>query len=420
MKPPFAWDAYSDQPAQLKDRAYKKRMRGAHRGSLGMTVLTSLLALPAALLALPFLRPKPIEASRFAGMVIDPLREPETTLEAIGDMGIESVLIRIKMWEPESLPEVAAFLKHLEKKDIFFVLMQDRECIENETLRTERFRLMFETLSAFGNRFQIGTTPNRAKWSFFGMDEYFAFFKTAQNLKRSAYPDLELIGPGVIDFEYHYTAHALFNFAGVRFDAVSALLYVDRRGAPENTQLGCDLPCKINLFSSMTGLSPRARSPLYITETNWPLTGTAPYAPTSEFECVDEEAHASFIVRYYLLSLATLQVRTVYWHQLVAPGYGLIDNRDGIRKRPAYFAFKTMQAMLKDAQFVALRQQRTRFEMLLQKPEGILRIYWSNAAQQTQQFSEPADFVSRDGNRFRTDRLEFGDAPVYLFQKAVT
>ena len=71
----------------------------------------------------------------------------------------------------------------------------------------------------------------------------------------------------------------------------------------------------------------------YYAETNWPITGTAPYAPTSETECVSEEEYADFMVRYHLLAFASQHASSVYWHQLIAPGYGLIDNRDGIRNR---------------------------------------------------------------------------------------
>jgi hypothetical protein len=401
MKPPFIWDAHSDQPYQLKERAYKKRMRRAQAYSLALTALAGLVWLPLSLFAMPFLRRRPVEAAQLPGLIIDPLREPDTTIEAVKELGVRELLIRIPMWETARLDAIVAFLQRLEGRACFFVLMQDREHVEDEALRAETFRALFDALSPFGSRFQIGTTPNRAKWGFFSVGEYLTFFKTAQRLRDNDFTSIQLIGPGIIDFEYHFAAHALFNL----------------RGAPENTQAGCDLPCKINLLSALTMLSPRAKAPLYLTEMNWPLTGTAPYAPTSEKECVDEEAQASYLVRYYLLTLATQQVRTAYWHQLVAPGYGLIDNRDGIRKRPAYRALKTLIAMTGDAEYIALQQRRERFEMLLEKPDGVLRIFWTNGTTDTQQFSETATFTDRDGMPFETDRLTLSDAVVYLYEK---
>ena len=38
--------------------------------------------------------------------------------------------------------------------------------------------------------------------------------------------------------------------------------------------------------------------------------------------------------------LASGKVKKCYWHQLVAPGYGLVNNLDGEIKKDAYFCFK--------------------------------------------------------------------------------
>lgn len=415
MKPPFAWDAYSDQPCQLKDRGFKKALRRPQRFSLIKTALSGLLWLPLAVLSMPFLRRSDIDAAHFFGLIIDPLREPARSKNAVESLRNAQLLVRVAMWEPERLETLAAYVSSLGRNDLFFVLMQDRECATDTVLRRERFHACFKALSPFGSRFQIGTTPNRAKWGFASMNEYLAFYTTAQQVRDEAFGGLELIGPGVIDFEYHFTAHALFNLSGAAFDAVASLLYVDRRGAPENTQAGCDLACKINLLAALAMLSPRARSALYITETNWPITGTAPYAPTSEKECVDEEAHASYLVRYYLLTLASQQVRTVYWHQLAAPGYGLVDTREGWRERPAYAAFRTLCDLVSDARYLSLKQQRRRYEMLLAKPGGLLHVFWSNGEESVQPFAQTTRFIDRDGTAFDTDMLTIGDAPVYLY-----
>ena len=122
-------------------------------------------------------------------------------------------------------------------------------------------------------------------------------------------------------------------------------------------------------------------------------------------------------MRYFLLALATQQVRTVYWHQLVAPGYGLIDDREGIRKRPAYHAYKTLLLMIGDARYLALQQRRERYEMLLEKPGGLLRIFWMNGKTQMQHFAEAKTFTGRDGDTFTAESITVGDAPVYLYEK---
>ena len=53
--------------------------------------------------------------------------------------------------------------------------------------------------------------------------------------------------------------------------------------------------------------------------------------------------------------------------------------------------------MLEDARHIALQQRRERFEMLLQSPDGLLRIFWTNGTTYTQHFAQPRRFISRDG-----------------------
>jgi hypothetical protein len=55
------------------------------------------------------------------------------------------------------------------------------------------------------------------------------------------------------------------------------------------------------------------------------------------------------MVAYYQMALATQMVETVYWHQLIAPGYGLVDNRDGrLLRRGAFGRYQKMvEAALK-------------------------------------------------------------------------
>jgi len=71
MKTPFAWDHYSDQPYQLKDRAFKKKMRRRHLGSLIKTVFTALIILPLSRLMMLFLRRRNINSADFFAMSIN-------------------------------------------------------------------------------------------------------------------------------------------------------------------------------------------------------------------------------------------------------------------------------------------------------------------------------------------------------------
>ena len=105
-----------------------------------------------------------------------------------------------------------------------------------------------------------------------------------------------------------------------------------------------DTKNKIDMLYSLVKMSPKMKTDdIYITEVNWPLSGTAPYAPTSENECVSEELYSQYMLDYFQIAKDTNKIQKVFWHQLIAPGYGLVDNRDGkIRKTKAFYEFKKL------------------------------------------------------------------------------
>ena len=339
MKPPFFWDAYSDQPAVLKDKAYKHAMRRAQWREHLKTLGTALFALPLALCAMPFFRPKkPFEL----GLCVN-LDKGEEQVALVEELGTKQLLCRFPLWEMERLDDYVAFIKGFGADKTFTVcLLQDREHIEDLPLATLHVKRIFEALSPLVKEFQIGNAINRAKWGFFSVGEYLRFFECVQAVRDTHFPHLKLLGPSVIDFEYHYTARALFHGLKTHFDAHTALLYVDRRGAPQNRQLGFNTKAKIAFLYALAKLSPRSSDDLYITEVNWPLSNTAPYAPTSEKECVDEATYARYLEAYITTAKQSGKVRKLFWHQLIAPGYGLVDNRQGIRKMPGFYAFKKL------------------------------------------------------------------------------
>lgn len=378
MKEPFAWDHYSDQPAIIRDKALKRQMRRSALPSLIKTFLIALFALPIALLLTPFTRRRRVDGKDFFGMGVNFDKEPNTTPYLLEELGVSNILIRIPLWEMDRLHEYVAFIRSFNGKHITVALLQDREHITSTDMTRDHLLQIFEALEEVCETYVIGSTINRAKWGFFSVNEYLDFYGVAYELKRNRFPHLKLIGSNVIDFEYHFSAHTLFNLAKIRFDAIGSLLYVDRRGAPENTQMGFDLMGKINLLFSLISLSPKTSNELIITETNWPLKNTAPYAPTSEFECVSEEDYTAYMVRYHLLAFASQKVSRLYWHQLIAPGYGLIDNRYGLlRKRSAYEAYHIMLSHLSDAQFMSFTHHRDEYRLICTTPRGELHITWT-------------------------------------------
>jgi hypothetical protein len=416
LKTPFKWDNFSDQPAQLKDKNYKKQMRMREFFSLLKTIFTALFILPISIIAMPFIRRKQIKSQDFFSMGVDFQRERELTLELLEELDVDRILLRLKLWELESLDELKSFILKNQKRKVILKILQDREHVEDLKLLKEDLRTIFKELDGLVDIYEIGSTINRAKWGFFSVDEYNRFYKVAYDLKEAEFRDATLIGSGVIDFEYHFTAQTLFNFFKYHYDGVASLLYVDRRGAPENTQMGFTLSDKIAWLSTMVWMSPKSKHSLHITETNWPITGTAPYAPTSEYECVSEKLYADFMLRYHLLSFASQQVNTLSWHQLIAAGYGLVDNRDAIKKRLAFDVYKFMIQTLKHAQFLRLDIKRDYYILQCLVDNRLLQIHWT-LKPTTLKNEEFFEVYSMSGELIKDETLEIGSSPLYIYIK---
>ena len=342
---PFIWDKYSDQPYPIKDKVYKNKMRKKYAYDYISLILTNVIFFPLSILLMPFFKNNQKLNNKFYSMGID-LHKGEIQKELINELGVKSVLLRFPLWEIDKINEYLNCVKayHDDGIEVLINVLQDRDNIENKTFLKININLVFETFSPYVKEYQIGNAINRTKWGFFSMAEYLIWYKSIQEIRDIKYKDVRLIGAGIIDFEFHYTIRTLFNFLDIKFDKTSSLLYVDRRGAPNNKQmLIFDTKNKINMLYSIVKLSLKTSNDIYITEVNWPLSNTAPYAPTSEFECVSENDYSKYMLEYYSIAKKTNKIQRVYWHQLIAPGYGLVDNRDGkIRKTKAFYEFKKM------------------------------------------------------------------------------
>jgi len=350
---PFEWDEYSDQPKIILDKAFKRRMRVQHWPDLIKMFATAGVVLPCAMVAMelksllgPQGPPSRQAPANFFGMGVS-LERGDAQYDLVAELGVTGVLVRLPLWKLEDLPAYLGFIKGWKRRgcNVMVNLLQDPRTIGDKTNLERQACEVLSALEGFASRAQVGNAMNRAKWGFYSVSEYLDFFEVFQAARDTYAPSINLCGPAVIDFEYHQTARALFNNRSIQFDQVTALLYVDRCGHPMNRQLGFfDTTRKIQLLYSLAALSPKVVNPkLIITEVNWPLKGTAPYAPTSETECVSEEEYADYMLAYYQMALATQMVETVYWHQLIAPGYGLVDNRDGrLRRREAFGRYKRM------------------------------------------------------------------------------
>lgn len=346
-KSPFVWDLYSDQPHVIRDRAYKKQMRKKHIIDYIKLFFTALFILPIATLFMKLFKGKEeVSNEDFYGIGVN-LDKGSIQKELVEELGVKNLLIRIPLSDMKNIDSYVQFansFNETSKKNIFINIIQDRNNIENKELLKNNLELIFTKFKNICFEYQIGTTINRMKWGFFSVNEYMDFYIVAQNLRDEKFPNIKLIGPSVIDFEYYYNARAMFNLKKIKYDIVSSLLYVDRRGAPQNSQYSIfDTKNKIDLLYSLVQLSPKCTNDIYITEVNWPISNTAPYAPTSEKECVSCEDYTKYMLDYHKIAKDSKKIKKVFWHQLIAPGYGLVDNRDGkIVKYPQFYKYKEM------------------------------------------------------------------------------
>ena len=347
----FIWDSYSDQPQVIKDRAFKKAMRRKELKDNLKLLFTSIFILPISIIFMKFFKGN-VKSSNidFIGLGVNLDKENGNNIqqELVEELGVKNLIIRLPLSDIKNIDlyfEFANSFNQNNRKNILINVIQDRVNIENKELFKKNISLIFDKFKDISNEFQIGTTINRLKWGFFSTSEFMNFYIIAQKIKEEKYPNIKLLGPSVIDFEYYYNARAMFNLKKIKYDITSSLLYVDRRGAPQNSQYGIfDLNNKIDMLFSLVKISPKTSSDdIYITEVNWPISNTAPYAPTSEKECVSCEDYTKYMLDYFKIAQDSKKIKRVYWHQLIASGYGLVDNRDGkIVKYPQFYAFKEM------------------------------------------------------------------------------
>ncbi len=363
----IVWDHLSDQPHQHAGRWRRLGVRLADGGTHARELAVCARSLPRIAWRYRQLRrggrPTPVTMDGI-GLALRPWpTAPGELLAALEVLGVRRILLRLHPWaEGHGEEEALARELHGRGYDLAFALPQNRELVRDTARWRSALDELAERFTPFGQSFQVGQAVNRSKWGIWRYDEYEPLVAAAREAF-SPYPDVELLGPAVIDFELYATA-ALLNMKwrpGLVLDGVASLLYVDRRGAPESRQLGLDTIGKVTLLKAIAETARNAASKSWITEFNWPLL-EGPHSPAGRKVAVGEEQQADYLVRYYLLALCTGLVDRVYWWQLIARGYGLVaDEVDGkLRRRPSYAALAALTDQLAGA----------RFERILPSPAG--------------------------------------------------
>lgn len=412
----YKWDVFSDQPEIIKNKTAKRQLY--RLGAIGSikTFLAALLVTPLAFFIF-LLGKRTLKHSKInnIGLCIN-IDQPLPSKAAVTssqlqqlteELGVDNLLIRLPLADIENLQTHIDFIKTFKNKNLLINILQDRRHIENPSLLHTSLKNIFTALDGTCSTYQIGNAVNRRKWAFISLDEYFNFFHTAQHLQQQEFPHIKLIGASIIDFELPNFVRSLFHLQPIKYNATAALLYVDRRGAPENTQMGCDLISKINWFSTLTRLSSKTGNELWITETNWPLESTEPFAPAVGECMVSEQLQAAYLARYYLLMFASGKVTLCYWHQLIAPGYGLIDNREQQhKKRKAFYAFKLLIQLFNNAEVTDYVENKKTglYQLTVKNSQGSVLAVWANGAALNYTLGDHKQIIDITGNAVTADK----------------
>ena len=431
------WDRLSDQPHQHAGRLTKLRVRAADAREHAAEAAAVAGALPRIWRRYRQLqrglRPEsrqPVDWQG-AGVCVRPWPEaPEALLDLVEDLGARHVLLRLHPWDEgadrnarDAEEELAREL-HARGYELTFALPQNRELVKDPARWRRALEDIGPRFTRYGGRFQIGQAINRSKWGIWNLREYVELARAAEEILRREprRQDVELLGPSVIDFEYHVTAAVLnLREPGFRFDAVSSLLYVDRRGAPENPQAGFDTEGKVALLKAIAETARNSTGRCWITEVNWPLW-EGPHSPAGRSVSVDEETQADYLVRYYLQTLGTGLVERVFWWQMIARGYGLVDPAapGELRRRPAFRAFPVLLRELEGCRLEEVLTTPPPARLYrFRAPDGSDRLVgWSTAGAVEVTLPRPVALAQgRDGQKISgagEAKVTLGSSPCYL------
>ena len=343
--PPDWWDPHSCQPYKL-DVDRKPRFGLTNLVEYARTAGSALLSLPFIAGQYLALKPSPsgLSAAEFAGLAVSPLAgHDDEVVDMVDELGVRELMLRMPAWESDDADLYARYIERFPGRNFCINVLQSREDVLDLELWRTRLRRIASVLGRKAQSIWIGNAINRTKWGCAHSGEYLKLQEVAEEL-RAEYPELTIAGSSVIDFEPLVSWRTVWNFNRYDLDVVASLMYVNRRHSPFNTQYGIfDLHNKLRLIKAMSMLGNRCSDRVWVTETNWPLLDTKPYTPNSGHpsRTVDEETQAKYLKQYFQIAWQCGWAERVYWWQLVNPGYGLVDSRDGaLRRMPSYTAFK--------------------------------------------------------------------------------
>lgn len=268
--------------------------------------------------------------------------------------------------------------------EVALALIQSRQAV----LHSEQWQTFvteaIERNQAYLQFVEVGHAVNRVKWGFWTLKEMHSLWHGIADLKQR-FPHLQILGPAVNDFEFHYYPPLLDRVQHL-VDGVPNHLYVDRRGQPENFQGRFSSLEKCLYGKAIANVY--GKSGFYVTEINWPLTQTGLYSPLAGAYIrrdqqesplhVSEKESAAYMIRFALIALCSGSTERVWWWRLAHHGFGLIDDLDGWRKRPGWDALVQFHSTVGQDRFV---KREERLGAILWHFENVSVVYAMDSAQ---------------------------------------
>ena len=369
----WIWDPKSEQAVSTLRSRDRRRYQSLSRVTRPLLALlrTGLAARRHGrrLASVAFGRPVLHVANRaFVSLSADPDRFAQE-LDHLARLDCPGVHVRFYAHEPE---ETVAFKTDAVRKlrglgrAVALSLVQDRDAVRDPARWQAFCTRVLDALHGDVIWVEYLHAVNRVKWGFWNYRELRALLALLPALRRR-YRDVAFLAPSVIDFEWDYLAGALSLLPACDrpLAGLSAELYVDRRGAPENRQGRFDAVAKLRRFRALASTCPSLEDHLVVTEFNWPVAGTGEWSPVGSpyvspgprfgDPSVSEADAAAFAVRYLLLGLCSGMADGMVFWSLAAHGFGLVDPGvapiDAWRERPAFEALAVFFRILRHGNY---------------------------------------------------------------------